>query len=167
MKENKKELLKLISKIAVALAVFVFVLINYKELVNIDVREIVSAAPSLLPAVLSVLAIYCVKGLVLVIPASLVYISVGMAFSPLTAVLVNIAGILVEFTASYLFGLFLGGDYINKMMQKQKYGKKILEMQENKKDASVFLMRFITVFPLHFVFVPGACSESNIVYDSR
>lgn len=139
MKENKKELIKLISKIAVALAVFVFVLINYKELVNIDVREIVSAAPSLLPAVLSVLAIYCVKGLVLVIPASLVYISVGMAFSPLTAVLVNIAGILVEFTASYLFGLFLGGDYINKMMQKQKYGKKILEMQENKKDASVSL----------------------------
>ena len=63
MKENKKELIKLISKIAVALAVFVFVLINYKELVNIDVREIVSAAPSLLPAVLSVLAIYCVKGL--------------------------------------------------------------------------------------------------------
>lgn len=47
MKENKKELIKLISKIAVALAVFVFVLINYKKLVNIDVREIVSAAPSL------------------------------------------------------------------------------------------------------------------------
>ena len=57
MKENKKELIKLISKIAVALAVFVFVLINYKELVNIDVREIVSAAPSLLPAVLSALPI--------------------------------------------------------------------------------------------------------------
>ena len=173
MKENKKELIKLISKIAVALAVFVFVLINYKELVNIDVREIVSAAPSiplgsawsaapsLLPAVLSVLAIYCVKGLVLVIPASLVYISVGMAFSPLTAVLVNIAGILVEFTASYLFGLFLGGDYINKMMQKQKYGKKILEMQENKKDASVFLMRFITVFPLDFVSLFLGSSKYN------
>ena len=158
MKENKKELIKLISKIAVALAVFVFVLINYKELVNIDVREIVSAAPSLLPAVLSVLAIYCVKGLVLVIPASLVYISVGMAFSPLTAVLVNIAGILVEFTASYLFGLFLGGDYINK---KQKYGKKMLEMQENKKDASVFLMRFITVFPLDFVSLFLGSSKYN------
>ena len=161
MKENKKELIKLISKIAVALAVFVFVLINYKELVNIDVREIVSAAPSLLPAVLSVLAIYCVKGLVLVIPALLVYISVGMAFSPLTAVLVNIAGILVEFTASYLFGLFLGGDYINKMMQKQKYGKKMLEMQENKKDASVFLMRFRTVFPLDFVSLFLGSSKYN------
>ena len=56
MKENKKELIKLISKIAVALAVFVFVLINYKELVNIDVREIVSAATSHLTAVLSDLA---------------------------------------------------------------------------------------------------------------
>ena len=163
MKENKKELIKLISKIAVALAVFVFVLINYKELVNIDVREIVSAAPSLLPAVLSVLAIYCVKGLVLVIPASLVYISVGMAFSPLAAVLVNIAGEdkrysgdnrLIRPKSSYR-------DYINKMMQKQKYGKKILEMQENKKDASVFLMRFITVFPLDFVSLFLGSSKYN------
>lgn len=69
----------------------------------------------------------------LAIPASLVYISVGMAFSPLTAVLVNIAGILVEFTASYLFGLFLGGDYINKMMQKQKYGKRCLKCRKIKR----------------------------------
>ena len=62
MKENKKELIKLISKIAVALAVFVFVLINYKELVNIDVREIVSAAPSLSCDILCKGACACYSG---------------------------------------------------------------------------------------------------------
>lgn len=151
MKENKKETLKLISKIAVALIVVIFVVLNYNKLVNIDIRAIVEAAPSLLPAILSVLLVYLVKGLVFVIPASLVYLSVGMAFSTTTAVLVNLAGIIIEFTASYLFGLFLGGDYVNKQLEKQKYGKKILDMQSNKKDASVFLMRFITLFPLDFV----------------
>lgn len=96
----------------------------------------------------------------LVIPASLVYISVGMAFSPLTAVLVNIAGILVEFTASYLFGLFLGGDYINKMMQKQKYGKRYLKCRKIK-GCVRFLMRFITVFPLDFVSLFLGSSKYN------
>ena len=57
--------------------------------------------------------------------------------------------------------VFIRGDYINKMMQKQKYGKKILEMQENKKDASVFLMRFITVFPLDFVSLFLGSSKYN------
>lgn len=151
MKENKKETIKLISKIAVALIVVVLVILNYNKLVNIDVRAIVSAAPSLLPAILSVLSVYLIKGMVFVIPASLVYISVGMAFSTTTAVFVNLAGIIIEFTASYIFGRFLGGDYVNKQLEKQKYGKKILDMQSSKKDASVFLMRFITLFPLDFV----------------
>lgn len=151
MKENKKETIKLISKIAVALIVVVLVVLNYNKLVNIDVRAIVSAAPSLLPAILSVLSVYLIKGMVFVIPASLVYISVGMAFSTTTAVFVNLAGIIIEFTASYIFGRFLGGDYVNKQLEKQKYGKKILDMQSSKKDASVFLMRFITLFPLDFV----------------
>lgn len=163
MKENKKETIKLIMKILVAAVVFIVVLLNYKTLVNIDIRAIVSAAPSLLPAVFAVLAVYFVKGIAMVIPASLVYLSVGMAFSTGTAVLVNLMGILIEFIVAYLFGVFLGGDYINKMLAKQKYGQKMLDLQQNKKDASVFLMRFITLFPLDFVSLFLGGSKYNFI----
>lgn len=150
--EKKKEILKPAFKIAVAAAVFVAVLCNYNALTNLDMRALAATAPSLLAAVLTVLGVYVLKGLVFVIPASLFYISVGMAFEPLTAVLVNLAGILLEVTISYWFGRFLGGEYIRKLLQAKKGGQKILEMQEKRSGAaSVFVMRLLPVFPIDFV----------------
>lgn len=115
-------------------------------------RTLADAAPSLFAAVLTVLGVYILKGLVFVIPASLFYVSVGMVFEPLTAVAVNLAGILLEVVVSYVFGLFLGGEYIGKFLQSKKGGQKILEMQEKRSGAaSVFVMRLLPVFPIDFV----------------
>lgn len=150
--EKKEEILKAALKIAVALAVFVAVLCNYDTLTHLDMRTLAAAAPSLLAAVLTVLGVYVLKGLVFVIPASLFYISVGMAFEPLTAVAVNLAGILLEVTVSYVFGRFLGGAYITKLLQSKKGGQRILEMQNKRSGAaSVFVMRLLPVFPIDFV----------------
>ena len=150
--EKKKEILKAALKIAVALAVFIAVLCNYDTLTHLDMRTLAAAAPSLLAAVLTVLGVYVLKGLVFVIPASLFYVSVGMAFEPLTAVAVNLAGILLEVTVSYVFGRFLGGAYIAKLLQSKKGGQRILEMQNKRSGAaSVFVMRLLPVFPIDFV----------------
>lgn len=150
--EKKKEILQAALKIAVALAVFIAVLCNYDTLTHLDMRTLAAAAPSLLAAVLTVLGVYVLKGLVFVIPASLFYISVGMAFEPLTAVAVNLAGILLEVTVSYVFGRFLGGAYITKLLQSKKGGQRILEMQNKRSGAaSVFVMRLLPVFPIDFV----------------
>lgn len=150
--EKKKEILQAALKIAVALAVFIAVLCNYDTLTHLDMRTLAAAAPSLLAAILTVLGVYVLKGLVFVIPASLFYISVGMAFEPLTAVAVNLAGILLEVTVSYVFGRFLGGAYITKLLQSKKGGQRILEMQNKRSGAaSVFVMRLLPVFPIDFV----------------
>lgn len=150
--EKKKEILKAALKIAVALAVFIAVLCNYDTLTHLDMRTLAAAAPSLLAAVLTVLGVYVLKGLVFVIPASLFYVSVGMAFEPLTAVAVNLAGILLEVSVSYVFGRFLGGAYITKLLQSKKGGQRILEIQNKRSGAaSVFVMRLLPVFPIDFV----------------
>lgn len=150
--EKKKEILRAALKIAVALAVFVAVLCNYDTLTHLDMRTLAASAPSLPAAVSAVLGVYILKGFVFVIPASLFYISVGMAFELLTAVAVNLAGILLEVTVSYVFGRFLGGAYIGKLLQSKKGGQKILEMQSRRSGAaSVFVMRLLPVFPIDFV----------------
>ena len=75
-----------------------------------------------------------------------------MAFSPLTAVFVNLGGILLEVIVSYLFGLFLGGEYIQRFLSRKKGGQKILELQNKRAGAaSVFVMRLLPVFPIDFV----------------
>lgn len=152
MPQQKKEILKLVFKLTVALTVFVAVLCNYHALADLDVRALVENAVSPTAAVCTILGVYILKGLVFVIPASLFYVSVGMAMPPLTAVLCNLGGIASEIVASYLFGLFLGGEYIGKLLQKKAGGQKILEMQKKRSGAaSVFLMRLLPVFPIDFV----------------
>lgn len=148
---DRKTCLKLAAKIAAVAIVFTVIVIYYDELRNLDVRALVQAAPSLAVAVLAVLGVYLLKGLVFIIPASIFYLSVGMAFEPGAAVAINLAGILIEITASYLFGLFLGGDAIQKKLAQNKGGRRILELQDNKKNASVFILRLLPIFPIDFV----------------
>ncbi|MDD6021572.1 MAG: TVP38/TMEM64 family protein [Acutalibacteraceae bacterium] len=142
MKEKTKSTLLLIAKILVAAAILTAVILNYDRLKNLDVRAIVENAPSIYAAAGIVLVIFFAKSLLFVIPASLIYISVGMAFSPLPAILISFAGISVEVMATYLLGRFLGGDAVNKLLRKSKNGRKLLEKNVQDKFGVLFLMRF-------------------------
>lgn len=150
MKDSVKDIFKLILKISVIIIIMTLAIVYYDELTRIDVREIAASAQNELTAALSVIAIYSVKGVLFVIPAALVYISVGMAFSPLKAVLINFAGITAEITISYLIGLFLGGDYVEKMLLKNEKSKKLLELKDKHKQSTVFIVRCLPVFPIDF-----------------
>ena len=150
MKENKKEIIKLLLKLSVIIAIMILAIVYYDELTHIDVRQLVASSSSEITAGLSVVGVYALKGIVFVIPASLIYISVGMAFSPLTAVIVNIAGITVEVIVSYLFGLMLGGEYVENLLKKNKGGRKLLELREQNRQSSIFIIRLLPVFPIDF-----------------
>ena len=82
MSPKVRQNLAAVLKAAVALIIFAAAVINYDKLKNIDVRAIVEASSSLVAAVGAILGIYLVKSVLFVIPASLIYIAVGMAFSP-------------------------------------------------------------------------------------
>ena len=150
MNDKKKEILKIAVKVAIILTITVLVIINYNTLTNIDIRALVASSGSTFAAGAAIVGIYALKGIVFVIPASLIYISVGVAFSPLTAVTVNMLGIAVEVIVSYLFGLALGGEYVENLLKKNKGGRKLLELREQNKQSSVFVVRFLPVFPIDF-----------------
>ena len=99
---EKKSVLPLILRICFLAVIFVAVVLNYEKLVNLDVRALVAAAPSQFMAVAIAVGIFGLKGLTFVIPASLIYLSVGMAFDTPVAVLISIAGIALEVTVTGL-----------------------------------------------------------------
>ena len=131
MGEKKKATLLALLRAAVAMAIFVLAVVNYEKLRNIDVRAIVDSSASIAVAVCAILGIYFIKSVLFIIPASLIYISVGMAFTPWQAILINLCGIIIEVTATYLLGVFLGGDYVTRLLQKNKAGRKLLEKKFN------------------------------------
>ncbi len=147
--KNKKQTLLTALKIVIPLAIFVVVLLNYEKLAHLDVRKLIEAAPSIWAAGAMVLGLYAVKAVVFVIPASLVYISVGMAFSTPVAVALNCAGIAIEVTISYFLGKFLGGEKVDAMLRGKKGYATLEKLKSKGRFTFVFLLRFAS-FPIDF-----------------
>lgn len=162
MNEKTKKTLSLVAKILVAAVILTVVILNYDKLKNLDVRAIVENASSIYAAVGVVIAIFFAKSLLFVIPASLIYLSVGMAFTPVQAILISFVGISIEVMTTYALGRFLGGDAVSKLLSKSKSGQKLLEKNVQDKFGVLFLMRF-TGLPIDFTSLFLGASKCNIL----
>ena len=151
MSSRTKETLKVLLRVAVAMIIFVVAVINYEKLKNIDIRQIVDASSNMIIAIGTIWGVYLVKSVLFILPASLIYISIGMAFDTPVACLISLVGIILEVTVTYYLGLFLGGDYVNKLLSKTKPGKKILDMKLNENFPTLLSIRALPVFPIDFV----------------
>ena len=141
----------LAARIVVSVVIIAIIIWKFEEFQNIDVRGIVSASGSLGIAIASILGIYLLKAIVFVVPASLVYIAVGLALPTFIAIPVNIAGILLEVCVTYLLGMMLGGNIVTNKLKKVKYGDKILALHEKNKLSAIFAIRDLPVFPIDIV----------------
>ncbi len=146
-----KEILSLTLRLIVAAALFLLALENYNSLTHLDVRAIVGAASGAFTAVSIIWGIYFVKSILFVIPASLIYMYVGMAFDHKWAVLINLAGIAIEVSATYLLGRFLGGSYVERMLEGKKFGERLKRIRSRNKTWAVLAIRALPVFPIDFV----------------
>ena len=119
-------------RVALVLAIVIFVIVKYDELRNIDVAAVAEKAGNSVFAAAAVIGIYILKAVVFVIPASVFYVAVGMAFRLLPAILVNALGIFAELNVTYFIGRFLGGEAVEKKLKASKYGDKILMLRDKK-----------------------------------
>ena len=101
MTEKTKSTLKALLRVAVAMIIFILAIINYDRLKNIDIRALVDASKNIYIAIAAIWGVYLTKSILFIIPASLIYISIGMAFEPLTASLISLVGIIIEVTVTY------------------------------------------------------------------
>lgn len=151
MNKKVRSTLLALLRVAVAMTIFVIAVVNYEKLKNIDVRALVEASTNMTVAVLTIWGVYLVKSVLFILPASLIYISIGMAFPTPSACLISLVGIILEVTVTYFLGVFLGGDYVEKLLMKSKGGQKILEKKFNDNFPALLIIRALPVFPIDFV----------------
>lgn len=139
LKDHWKDLLKWLAVLAMIIAV----LVNYDSLKNLDIRAMINSAPNPWVAVLIIFGLYLAKGFVLVIPSSVLYVSVGLAYPAVPAIIINFIGLAIELAATYLMGLFLGGDYVRNMLDKNEKMKKIIGDETKSEWAIICILRLI------------------------
>ena len=138
-------------RILLAGGLFYAAVTNYGRLTNLDVRAVVAAAENLALAAGVVLGIYLLKSVLFVIPASLIYISVGLAFDTGQAIAINFIGIVLEVTVTFLLGKFLGGAYVEKRLRGKKFTDKLLNAKQKNTLSFLLVVRALPAFPIDFV----------------
>ena len=151
LKEYWKEHWQDILRLLIVGLLLTFIILNFDTLRHLDVEQMVRRAGSPWKGFLVVMALFAIKSIVLVVPASLVNVGVGVAFTPVIGLLVNIAGVVVELTTSYFMGFFLGGEFVSRQLDKMKRGREYLE--DDTKDSTVvmFFLRFIPLFSVNAI----------------
>lgn len=163
MKAKTKEFLSIVLRIAVALVIFVAVITNYETLKNLDLRELVSSIAVIWYAYFAVIGVYALKSVVFVVPAMMIYVSVGISFDTGTALILNLIGLIVEVTITYFLGKFLGGEYVSKLLEKNKGGRKLLGMKAKTKNSFLFIARVVPAFPIDFTSLFLGSSNYNFI----
>ena len=148
---KKKEILLIILRCALALALFLIAVLNYDKLSHLDVRQLVSFTQNVPVICAVVLAVYLVKSMVFVVPASLVYVAVGAILPTWIAVTVNLIGIFLEVSATYVLGRFLGKDAVYRLLSKKEIGRKILAKNLGDKAGVLFAIRAVPAFPIDWL----------------
>lgn len=138
-----------ILKIVFAVGLVTAIIINYDFLSNLDIRALIRSADSMTSAALIIFGVYILKSVVFVVPASLIYLSVGMAFDPIPAIIINTVGIMLEITTTYIMGKIMGKDAVKKRLSGTKPGEKLLNMKSKSKNLMIFTIRF-TGIPIDF-----------------
>lgn len=161
MENRKKETAGIILRAVVAMILFVIAIVNYDKLSGLDVESLLEQFNETGVIVAVVLALYFVKGLIFVLPASVIYVAVGVILDTWLAIGVNVLGIVIEILAAYFLGRFLGKDYVHRLLSKKEAGRKILATNFQDKKWLIFVTRLLPVFPIDFLSLFFGATRSN------
>ncbi|MBQ8062761.1 MAG: TVP38/TMEM64 family protein [Clostridia bacterium] len=157
VKNNWRDILRVV----IVIFLLLIIILNFDTFRNVDVEGLVQRAGSPWRGFLVVMALFAIKSIVLVVPAALVNIGVGVAFTPFIGVLVNTAGVVVELTTSYYMGYFLGGEFVERQLDKMKRGREYLEDDSRDSGVVMFFLRIIPVFSVNAISMFYGSSHYN------
>ncbi|MGN1316812.1 MAG: TVP38/TMEM64 family protein [Acutalibacteraceae bacterium] len=150
MNNKTKRVVGIVLRVALVLAILFVIIFKYNDFVNLDIRALVEKTDSLFEAGVAVVGVYSLKAVVFVIPASVLYMAVGMAFDFVPGLIVNAVGLFAELNITYFIGKFLGGEKVENKLRQSKKGEKIITLRD-KKTPYLYVARLLPVFPIDFV----------------
>lgn len=94
-------------------------------------------------AVIVVLGLFLLKTVIWPIPLKGLYIGAGLLFSPLVAVAVSYAGLIIQLTVGFYMGRSMGETVVRPLLEQSKFSTKMLAIADENAIVSCFLLRFI------------------------
>ncbi len=113
---------------------------------KMTVDDLISYSPtSPFLAALLLLAIYCIKSVVMVIPIAVLYISAGILFTPLGAIAITFLGAFCEAGIGYFLGKKMGSEKVRELVEKNERAAQFFYLQEQNNVSACFVARILPI----------------------
>lgn len=151
-------------KILIASLMFIALYIFWEDIQALQIQRIVNDVDNTLVASLIILGTFSLKSLFFFLPLFLIFISSGMILPIIPAVILSILGVTIEFSLTYLYGYFLGTDFVEKIATKYPKFEEILSYRSSNSVKVAFFFRLVPVMPEAVSLVLGATGNNYLEY---
>jgi len=111
--------------------------------------------------ILVIIALYALKGVIMVFPTPILYVAAGLAFPSWLGVIVTYAGLTVSLSIGHAIGQRMGEEKVNKLLAKNKMVASLL----NKDNENLLWLAFISrILPTPFGLVSLFFGALNVPY---
>ena len=129
---------------------------------GMDIGDILDLLPSsYLYMFVAIMALYCIKGAIMVVPRTALYIATALIFPIGLAIIISCFGLLCEMTIGYLNGMRLGSEKIGNLIEKNKRLKTYISKRGGIDAAGYFMLRLI---PVPFDIVSMVCGAAKVEF---
>ncbi|MDD2458567.1 MAG: VTT domain-containing protein [Eubacteriales bacterium] len=127
-----------------AVPVGLVVIYLFWEVSRIPWQELQSFIPrSPWLAAASIIFLYALKTVLVIIPLNALYLTASLLFPPVWAVLVSLAGLVVEMTIGYYWGSRWGVEQIVPRLERYRFSRWMLQLTQKNPVASCVIFRFL------------------------
>lgn len=150
-KDQKSGIINAI-RAAALIAMLVIIILLGPRLVSLTPEEILSFTPEnpWLAAGLFIL-LYALKSMTIVFPVVVITLAAGFILPPVTAFIVNMAGMLVCLTLPYFIGRFMGKAAVEKMASGRKRFRQVGDILNENEFFASYILRVINMLPMDLV----------------
>lgn len=116
-------------------------------------------------AAVMLIVLFGLKSLTIVLPLSILYLTSGILFPPVAAVLVSTCGLAVSITIPYWLGRCSGNEITRDICRKYPKAEQLSQYQEENTFFACFITRIVGFLPGDIVSLYfGACGTNYLIY---
>lgn len=112
-------------------------------------------------AALFFLVLFALKSLIVILPIPLIYISVGILFDPMEAIILNILGMAICTALPYWIGRWSGAGFLGSLVKKHPRLKHLMAFEQDNEFFLSFFVRAIGFLPCDIVSLALGSLEVN------
>ncbi len=138
---KKKTIIRVIGIIVFLVILFVL----RDEILQLDVEKIIVERENINKAILIIWGLFLLKSLIFIIPVKFIYIASGMVLPLYLSIGVNLVGVTLAMSLTYILGYFLGKDFVDRLTRRFPLIKKIMDFNTDKEETIAFFLRLVPV----------------------